>query len=437
MLERKKDRSQSGRTTADCADFLVEEVRQAIAWSRPSILIAVHASKNDQPRDMTLLEKKLTELSVKVEYVQPADWQPGFIRNMFRETDPDKAVIFIRDIGNQLQIYDELNMDRELIVDRRLKLIIWLTTEEIALLSHRSPDFWAFRHRVIEFPASRNSRRNALPSGVLLWPKKRSTPDVGAVTKDIESIQKLLESIPAQGETIVHHAQIVEDLAYHLWLFGEDRKVDTVLQQEIELVKQFNLPDILSLLLNIQAINCYDQSEYGESLRHIEWALELDPGRYYLWTNHGIICRSAGQSKKSISSLKKAVKLESASYESRAAFGYVHMSVGKYPAALSCFQEALALSPDRVHFLPALAFCCVQTNDTNGFNAALQKISDLGVSDDYFMICRDALSGDMSAAQRSLMEIAERGRISQHFVRRDPNLQFLFGSSLLKLTLPT
>jgi hypothetical protein len=111
--------------------------------------------------------------------------------------------------------------------------------------------------------------------------------------------------------------------------------------------------------------------------------------------------------------------------------------MGKYPAALTCFQEALALFPESVHVLPAVAFSHDQISDTNGFNEVLQKISDLGASDDYFMICRNALLGNILTAKKSLMRMAEQGQIYRHFIRRDPNLQFLFGSSAQVVVPPT
>ena len=48
MVRWEKDLPKTGKVMEDCMNILLEEIRQAVAWSRPSILVAVHKSKNDQ-----------------------------------------------------------------------------------------------------------------------------------------------------------------------------------------------------------------------------------------------------------------------------------------------------------------------------------------------------------------------------------------------------
>jgi tetratricopeptide (TPR) repeat protein len=44
-----------------------------------------------------------------------------------------------------------LNMHREYLVEGNIKAIFWLTVNEAKQLTRFSPDFWAFRHKVVEF----------------------------------------------------------------------------------------------------------------------------------------------------------------------------------------------------------------------------------------------------------------------------------------------
>jgi tetratricopeptide (TPR) repeat protein len=48
--------------------------------------------------------------------------------------------------------YRALNMHREYLVEGNIKAIFWLTINEAKQLTRFSPDFWAFRHKVVEFP---------------------------------------------------------------------------------------------------------------------------------------------------------------------------------------------------------------------------------------------------------------------------------------------
>ncbi|MBI4313168.1 MAG: tetratricopeptide repeat protein [Chloroflexi bacterium] len=45
-----------------------------------------------------------------------------------------------------------LNYRRELLVEGNVKVVFWLTNEEVREIAMKAPDFWAFTHRIIDFP---------------------------------------------------------------------------------------------------------------------------------------------------------------------------------------------------------------------------------------------------------------------------------------------
>ena len=415
-----------------CLDILLDEIQQAVAWSRPSILFAIHQSKNDQPRAISAMEHKLGNLSMEVVSLSPKSESLNILDSIIRESNSHKPVLIVHGLGNQPQTYDSLNMNRELIVEHRIKLIFWLTVEEMVLLSHRAPDFWAFRHRVIEFPTGRSSRKNNLPSGVLLWHRENSILTLDTIRKKIAFQEELLQNISFQIETTVTHAQAVGDLAYYHWLAGEDQKITALLNPEIKKIKSTGLPDLRSMLLNAQAINSFDRDDPRNALGWIEQALELTPKRSLLWSNHGIICRSAGQANKSLSSLKKAVKLNPASAESWGVLGYMYMSSGKYASAIPNFEKALTLHPESVYFYPAMAVCHSRMGNIEKFGEVMKKMSDAAGNNDYLSICRGGLLGNAPSALSQLKELVISKKIPSVFLRRDPNLRFIFGVTVLQ-----
>lgn len=421
-----------GKGMDACLNILLEEIQQAVIWSRPSILIAVHQSKNDQAHAIAAMEHKLGKISMRTMSIMPEGESLSVLDGIIRELDFQESIFFVHGLGGRTQIYYGLNMDRELIVEHRIKLIFWLTVEEMILLSQRAPDFWAFRHRVIEFPTGRSSRKHNLPSGVLLWHLEDSALNLDVIREKTAFQERLLQNIPPQSGVIANHAQMVGNLTYYYWLAGENQKATALLHQEIKQIELFDLRDMHSMLLNVCAINCFDQSNYQDALRWIEQALELSPDQSLLWSNHGIICRSAGQARKSLSSLKKAVKLNPSSFGSWSVLGYVHMSLGKYASALPYFEKALTLRPESFHFYPAMAFCHSQVGGVDKYGAIMQQLSDVARDKDYLSICRDGLLGSVSDALARLKELVLEEKIPQVFIRRDPNLHFIFGASVLR-----
>jgi len=77
---------------------------------------------------------------------------------MFLSKHPEreKTVFFIKrlKLGSKQaghHVYRALNIRRELLVDHHIRAVFWVTEKEAADLPVHAPDFWSFRHRVIEF----------------------------------------------------------------------------------------------------------------------------------------------------------------------------------------------------------------------------------------------------------------------------------------------
>jgi len=425
MVDRKDDLPKLGKAMNRCIDMLLEEIQQAISWSRPSILIAVHKSKNDQSLAIASMEKKLAKVSIKTMVVAPEIETKNILANVVAKSDTHKTVYFIHSLGNQMQIYIGLNMHRELIVEQSVKIVFWMTIEEMLLLSHLAPDFWSFRHRVVEFPTGRSSRKNRLPSGVLLWHQEVSGLTLEDINRRIVFQESLIQGILHHHETSATRVQEVGNLAYYYWLTGENQKSTELLKKELKQTEQTELADLRTILLNSVAINCYDESHYRDALHWIEKALENDSNSGLLWANHGIICRSAGQSRKSLSSLKKAIKLAPTFDRCWGVLGYTYMSLGKYELALLNFKKALTINPGNMQYLPAMGFCQARMGDMMAFTEIVEHLSEDEGS--YLSACGSGLLGNTQYAISQLKELIYDGEITQAFIRRDPNSHFIFG----------
>ena len=432
MLRWEEGIPKPGKVMNACLNILLDEIQQAVVWSRPSILFAIHQSKNDQSRAIAAMEHKLKNLSMEVVFVDMEGGSGNILDSIIHDSNSRNPVFIVHDLGNQPQTYDGLNMNRELIVEHRIKLIFWLTVDEMIFLSRRAPDFWAFRHRVIEFPTGPSSRKNNLPSGALLWHRDNSIFTLDMIQKKIAFQEELLQNILSQNEITVSHAQVVGDLVYYQWLAGENQKITALLSKEINKIKSVGLPDLYSMLLNAQAINSFDWDDPRSALVLIEQALELTPKWSLLWSNHGIICRSAGQAKRSLSSLKKAITLNPTSAESWGVMGYMYMSLGKYASAIPNFEEALTFHPESVNLYPAMAVCYSRAGNIEKLDEIINKITDVVKNNGYLLVCRDGLLGNVSSALNHLEELVISKKIPSVFLRRDPNLRFIFGATVLQ-----
>lgn len=72
---------------------------------------------------------------------------------LLERASPAGKVLMVTGIGGLgMPAYRSLNYQRERLVENQVKVIFWLTSEEVRSLATGAPDFWAWKHRIIDFP---------------------------------------------------------------------------------------------------------------------------------------------------------------------------------------------------------------------------------------------------------------------------------------------
>ncbi len=140
---------------------LLDEIKLAFQWGRPSILVAVHKNVGPgQEKARTKLRKEIEELGKKVQHIEVSHRNLNLIESILSSPETAKTVYFVNGIGRNAEaergdIYRALNFHREKLVENRIILVLWLAAAEAAEMPLQAPDFWAFRHRVVEFAPDR------------------------------------------------------------------------------------------------------------------------------------------------------------------------------------------------------------------------------------------------------------------------------------------
>ena len=139
---------------------LARELERAIKFDRPSILLAVYQSRFVAEDAQQALATQLRDLGQSIEKYQitsanNADVPTFLVQHSYKST----SVFFVMGLSagggpDGLNAYRALNFRREYFIQHRLRVVLWLTEYEAVALPSVAPDFWAFRHRVVEFPDS-------------------------------------------------------------------------------------------------------------------------------------------------------------------------------------------------------------------------------------------------------------------------------------------
>jgi predicted Zn-dependent protease len=147
-------------------------------------------------------------------------------------------------------------MHREYLIEGNIRAIFWLTKNELKQLTRFSPDFWAFRHKVVEFFDLPSIRKNKLlepfnGSFYNLYTKNDhdfqiliNTAEVyyalGCIDEAILYFRKALRKYPDQKAI---NLQIAEIYLYMGWLPAAGRilkKVNKEKNDRADFLKELN-----------------------------------------------------------------------------------------------------------------------------------------------------------------------------------------------------
>jgi hypothetical protein len=141
---------------AERVDMLLEELSFSIQAGRPSILFAPYGSIYVQALVDRLLAERLQPLGQKILPFSVSEDEYDVPLTLSRHPGRQTAVFSVLRLAQGggkygANAFRALNIRRELLVDHHIRAVFWLTSDESRQLSRHAPDFWAFRHRVIEF----------------------------------------------------------------------------------------------------------------------------------------------------------------------------------------------------------------------------------------------------------------------------------------------
>ncbi len=149
-------RLKSQESFEEAVDTLFEELQLAIQWGRPSILLAVVPAGKTRERAQELLSGQLRGIGQSARQFRVSARRFDVVWELLALPHRERTVFFVEGLsrGGGMQgqnAFKSLNIRRELLVDHQVRVVLWLTPAEAGALPARAPDFWAFRHRVIEF----------------------------------------------------------------------------------------------------------------------------------------------------------------------------------------------------------------------------------------------------------------------------------------------
>ena len=285
-------------------------LNRAHRHNKASILFALYLSeflRSDMERSLSAL---LKEQGLQVAGVDAGAHKdlPAF----FSSTNSDDTVFFVHNIEKGFpEALQFLNFKRENLVEDHVKVIFWVTEEELSRISREAPDFFAFRNRVVEFMELPHMGK--MRPSLIEFALETEYKSLDEIKRSIELKETLLSELSAETEISQYLLGSLGDLYLQIDLY--EKSVDCN-KKALKIAREMgNRPSEETTLGNLG--NVY------YSLGQVERAIE-----YY--ADALVIAREIGDRR--------------GEENARGNLGNAYYAIGQVEKAIECYEDALVIA---------------------------------------------------------------------------------------------
>ncbi len=330
--------------------MLFEELELAIRWERPSILIAVYESDITRAEVEAALARRLSGLGQRVAPFQASEKEYDIPLILSQKPEREQTVFYVSGLrwgGGKggARAYQALNLHREYFVDPPIRAVLWLTKAEAGFLPRRAPDFWAFRHRVIEFVDLPAHKGEALSRTELTWGDWDTEASPEGADGKISLREELLASLPEGEESQAARSDLLYPLAILYWAKGDYERSTSLLKQGLDIALRLQDRRMSSCFWIGLGILETSAGHANKALSAFKKAAKLNPGDTVPWSNVAITYHQMGQYDESIRACLQAIALNPKQALPWTILGNLYHDQGRFEDAREAFRTATRLEP--------------------------------------------------------------------------------------------
>ena len=338
---------------------LLEEIDLSLKWDRPSILLAIYSSEVIGNRAQAVLKNQILSIGYKVSHIKidKQNFDLGWFLSQFDQHE--RVIFFISGLRwgggrSRTNAYQALNLRREVFVNQKMRMVIWLNPKEAVDLPLHAPDFWAFRHRVVEFvdeaikqsqEPSKMISKSPSRHEILSWRdwQINETPD--EINAKIKLRESLLAGMPVNDTSLFMRTELMYTLAYLYWNKGRFEKAENYLHQGLALAANSTAISMKSKLQTAIGILHHEQGKFDKAIRSYQNALETNPDDSQSWNNLGRVFMDSGRKQEALDAYKRSTKLNSRNSNAWNNLGNYYRLSGEFEKAIDAYKKSSKFEP--------------------------------------------------------------------------------------------
>jgi tetratricopeptide (TPR) repeat protein len=332
-------------------EILARELELAVKWQRPCILLVVYSSEYVRLDVESALDNYLIDLGQKAVHLQLKDQRTESVVSFLKEfKDPTNVVFLVNGLhwalDGEKDAYSTINLQREFFVERQIRAIFWLTENEIVNLARFAPEFWAYRHRVIEFTESPKPERLLQEALDSAWQGTGEYADEYEDTDAKISLREsLLTDLPAGEEASALRANLLLTLSILNWRKGDYEKAGEQLQEALKIAARIEDSWFEAECYNALALLKTSMDRTDEAIDAYKKAIHLAPDQIFAWNNLGNLCARIGRNDEAMVAFRKAVECNPKDPIAWNGLANLHFRIGYMDDAVTAYRKAIQYMP--------------------------------------------------------------------------------------------
>lgn len=367
----------------DRVDILFREIELAIRWKRPSILLAVFSSEHTHHEVEDILKKRLLALGQDVHTMKIEEEQADVPQYLTSLAHLEQKVVFIEGFKMQggkknTHAYRALNTGRDYFINRQVRVVFWLTSEEANDLAHYAPEFWGYRHRVVEFMEDADARQSPLKTLGSLWQGLGEFSDgMDDIDNKILLRDSMLAELPRKAESTSVRANLMISLGVLHFRKGEIDKAVGYSQNAIKLATKIKDKWFEAVCMNSLALIQANTGQVSEAMNTLKQAAELAPDQIFPLNNMGNLLNELDRLDEALEAFHSAMQHNSEDPFCLNGMGNTYFKLGKTDDAYKNYQKAIQVAPSFAHAWNGLGSIFARVDQVESAISAFQKAIDL------------------------------------------------------------
>jgi tetratricopeptide (TPR) repeat protein len=369
----------------DRIDILFRELELATKWQRPSVLLAIYSTECVHGDAELALENRLLDLGQKAHHIIVKNQEDADIPLLISElADLNDVVVFVEGLGwgggeDDFNAYRALNNHREFFIENQVRVVFWLTESEAIDLAHYAPDYWAFRHRVIEFVDSPRSEQVSPHVLESVWQDVGEFTDTSSDDLDAKIALRsaLLTDLPDGNESTAARANLLLTLGILHWRRGDYEQATQFLNTTLDLAGKLQDHCLQGLCFNAIALVKTALGRTEEAIQAYQHALGLAPERISPWNNLGNLYSKLEKYEEALTAFQKAIEQNPSDLVSWNGLGNAYYKLGRNDDALYAFLKDVELNPQHAHSWCSLGDVYANEGQLDDALAAYQKALEI------------------------------------------------------------